>query len=231
MKLLIDDAHIDEIKKCCEFYPIDGVTTNPTILSKVGGNPFEVLSEIRKFIGENADMHVQAVSRKAENIVEEAKKIVGVLGSNTYVKIPAIPEGFKAMKILLETSEILFTATAVYTPMQGYIAGKCGASYVAPYVNRIDNMGFDGIRVAGEIRQIFKANSMETEVIAASFKNSQQILELCKLGIGAATVSPEVLFSVVKNTAIDSAVESFVSDFESFAGAGKTMLDLSTTRD
>ncbi len=225
MKLLIDDAHLDEIKKLCDLYPVAGVTTNPTILSKIGGNPFDTLKAIRGFIGEEAELHVQAVSRRAEDIAAEAKHIVNILGANTYVKIPAVPEGFKAMKILVDTSEILITATAIYTPMQAYIAGLCGASYAAPYVNRIDNMGFDGIRVAQEIQKIFNANRMETEVIAASFKNSQQVLELCKCGIGAATVSPEILSALVKNSAIDDAVDKFIADFEGFAGVGKTMRD------
>ena len=225
MKLLIDDARLDAIKKLYEIYPVAGVTTNPTILSRIGGNPFDTLKAIRNFIGEDADLHVQAVSRRAEQIVDEARHIVEVLGANTFVKIPAVTEGFKAMKILGDTSEIQITATAIYTPMQAFIAGQCGASYAAPYVNRIDNMGFDGIRVAQEIQQIFSANRMETEVIAASFKNSQQVLELCKCGVGAATLSPEIFSALVKNAAIDSAVESFIGDFESFAGTGKTMLD------
>ena len=225
MKLLIDDARLDEIKKVYEFFPAAGVTTNPSILSKVGGNPFDTLKKIRAFIGEESDLHVQAVSRRAEKIVEEARHITEILGANTYVKIPAVPEGFKAMKILVDTSEILFTATAIYTPLQAFIAGQCGASFAAPYVNRIDNMGFDGIRVAQDIQQIFSANSMETEVIAASFKNSQQVLELCKCGISAATVAPEIFFALTKNSAIDEAVENFIADFESFAGKDKSMLD------
>ena len=228
MKLLIDDANIDHIRQAYEFYPMNGVTTNPTILSKIGGNSLKVLDEIRKFIGEDADLHVQAVSRKAEDIVKEAKFIVNRFGYNTYVKIPAIPEGFKAMKILLETSQIPFTATAIYTPMQAFIAGKCGASYVAPYVNRIDNMGFNGLTVTKKIQNLFKSNAMETEVIAASFKNSQQVLELCEFGISAATVSFDLIQAFVKNPAIDDAVENFISDFESFAGKNKTMLDFET---
>jgi len=225
MKLLIDDAHLEDIKKVYEFFPIAGVTTNPTILSKIGGNPFDTLRSIREFIGEDADLHVQAVSSRAEQIVDEARHITDLLGANTYVKIPAVLEGFKAMKILVETSEILITATAIYTPMQAFIAGQCGASFAAPYVNRIDNMGFNGIHVAQEIQEIFTANAMETEVIAASFKNSQQVLELSKCGVGAATLAPDIFFALVKNSAVDSAVSDFVSDFESFAGKSKTMLD------
>ena len=225
MKLLIDDAHIDLIDRGYEFYPLDGVTTNPTILSKIGGNPFDVLREIRQLIGEYDELHVQAVSRVADDIVEEAKHIVNILGLNTYVKIPAIPEGFKAMQILLSTSEIQVTATAIYTPMQALIAAKCGASYVAPYVNRIDNMGFNGLNITKQIQDILNENEMETEIIAASFKNSQQVLELCEYGIRAATVSPDILGGLVKNAAIDFAIESFVKDFESFSGENKTMLD------
>ena len=225
MKLLIDDANIDRIRQCYEYYPIDGVTTNPTILSKIGGNPLDILREIRDFIGDDADLHVQAVSSNAEQIVNEARHIVDVLGINTYVKIPAIPEGFKAMKMLLEESEISFTATAIYTPMQAFISAKCGASYVAPYINRIDNMGFNGLTVAKEIQDILKINVSETEVIAASFKNSQQVLELCQYGIAAATVAPDILENFVKNAAINDAVNKFVADFESFAGKNNTMLN------
>ncbi len=109
--------------------------------------------------------------------------------------------------------------------MQAFIAGQCGASYAAPYVNRIDNMGFNGLTVAKEIQQIFERNFMETEVIAASFKNSQQVLELCMCGISAATLSPEIFNALVKNSAINSAIEDFIADFESFAGQNKSMLD------
>ena len=222
MKLIIDDAHIDQIKKIYEFYPIDGVTTNPSILAKSGRNPYEVLKEIRAFIGSEAELHVQAVAKTAEGMVEDAHRIVTELGKNTYVKIPSVLEGFKAMKIL--TAEgITVTATAIYTPLQGFLAGKCGASYVAPYVNRIDNMGYNGIQVAKQIHDILKKNYLKTEVIAASFKNSQQVLELCEYGIGASTVALDVIEGLVKNQAITAAIDDFVKDFEGITGEGKTM--------
>ena len=217
MKLIIDDAHIDLIKKIYEYYPVDGVTTNPSILAKSGRQPFEVLKEIRSFIGEEAELHVQVVAKDAHRIVKE-------LGANTYVKVPSIPEGFKAMKALAKEN-INITATAIYTPMQAYLAAKCGASYAAPYVNRIDNMGFNGIQVAKQIHDIFKNNNLKTEVLAASFKNSQQVLELCEYGIGASTIAPDIIEGLVKNQAITSAVDDFVKDFEGLTGAGKTMSD------
>ena len=221
MKLIIDDAHIDLIKKIYEYYPVDGVTTNPSILAKSGRQPFEVLKEIRSFIGEEAELHVQVVAKDADGMVDDAHRIVKELGANTYVKVPSIPEGFKAMKALAKEN-INITATA---PMQAYLAAKCGASYAAPYVNRIDNMGFNGIQVAKQIHDIFKNNNLKTEVLAASFKNSQQVLELCEYGIGASTIAPDIIEGLVKNQAITSAVDDFVKDFEGLTGAGKTMSD------
>ena len=111
MKLLIDDAHIDLIKKICDYYPVDGVTTNPSILAKSGRQPFEVLKEIRSFIGKDAELHVQVVAKDAEGMVEDAHRIVKELGANTYVKVPSVPEGFKAMKILVKgiSQLLLFT--------------------------------------------------------------------------------------------------------------------------
>ena len=102
---------------------------------------------------------------------------------------------------------------------------KSGAAYAAPYINRIDNMGYNGIQVARHIHDIFRNNALKTEVLAASFKNSQQLLELCEYGVGAATVSPDVIFGLVKNQAITSAVDDFIADFEKLVGAGKTMKD------
>ena len=224
MRLLIDNTQVELINKAYEFYPISGVTTNPTILSKVGGNPFEILRQIREMIGEE-EMHVQVISTKADEIVEEAKHIVNILGRETFVKIPAIDEGFKAMKILSYTTEISFTATAVYTTMQAFIAAECGAAYVAPYVNRIDNLGYNGIEVVKQIKNFLINNGMETEILAASFKNSQQVVELLEYGIDAVTVAPDILKNFVKNAAVDSAIKDFINDFESFAGEGKTMKD------
>lgn len=224
MKLIIDDAHIDQIKKIYEYYPIDGVTTNPSILAKSRRAPYEVLKEIREFIGADAELHVQAVAKTAEGMVEDAHRIVKELGANTYVKIPSVPEGFKAM-MALKKEGINLTATAIYTPMQAFLAAKSGADYAAPYINRIDNMGYNGVQVAKHIHDIFRNNGLNTEVLAASFKNSQQLLELCEYGIGASTVSPDVIDVLVKNQAIDSAIDAFVADFETLTGAGKTMRD------
>ncbi|MBE5753241.1 MAG: fructose-6-phosphate aldolase [Clostridiales bacterium] len=224
MKLLIDDANVAKIKKIYEFYPVDGVTTNPSILAKSGRNPYEVLKEIREFIGEEAELHAQVISLDADGMVKEAEKMVSVLGKNTFIKIPTIPEGLKAMKIL-SARGFKITATAIYTPMQAYLAAKAGADYAAPYVNRIDNLGADGIASAKMIQNIYENNGFKTQILAASFKNSNQVQELCAYGVGASTVAPDVIENLIKNACVTSAVQDFVTDFEKLCGAGKTMLD------
>lgn len=222
MKLIIDDADVAAIREIVDLYPVDGVTTNPSILAKSGRAPFEVLHEIRDIIGPDMELHAQVIARDAEGMVADARRIVSELGENTFAKVPSVPQGFKAMKAL-HAEGIKVTATAIYTPMQGFLAAKAGASYAAPYVNRIDNMGYNGVAVAKEIHDIFRANNLPCEVLAASFKNSQQVLELTRYGVGACTVAAPVIENLVKNAAIDSAVGVFISDFEGLAGAGKTM--------
>ncbi|MCI1208336.1 MAG: hypothetical protein LKF96_02695 [Treponema sp.] len=223
MKLLVDCADIEKIKKMYEFYPVDGVTTNPSILAATGKAPYTVLKEIREFIRSQGELHVQVVAGSAVGMVEDGYRITQILGKNTFIKIPAVPEGFKAMKRLCNEG-FAITATAVYTPMQAYLAGKCGAVYAAPYVNRIDNFGYDGIQTAKEIHDIFKKNMMKTEILAASFKNSQQVLDLCKYGVGSATLAPSVLEGLVKNQAITAAIADFSNDFSRLPGCeGKTM--------
>ena len=225
MKLLIDDADIEKIKKIYEFYAIDGVTTNPSILAKSGRKPYEVLGEIRELLGEEAELHVQVVSSNADDMINEGKKIVEKLGKNTYVKIPTVPEGLKAMRILHEEGYKI-TATAIYTPLQAYLAAKAGANYAAPYVNRIDNLGTNGIEVTRKIHDIFENNGFNTQILAASFKNSLQVLELCEYGVGAATVAPDIIEGFINNTTnVSAAVQDFTDDFEKLCGEGKTMLN------
>lgn len=224
MLLCIDGADIQKIKFLYEFYPVDGVSTNPSILAKTGRNPYEVLREIRAVIGDDAELFVQTTSSVAEIMVEEANRIVAELGERTLVKIPCTPEGFKAMK-MLRAKGSRFIGTGIYTAMQGFLAAKCGAEYVAPYINRIDNMGFDGIQVAKDIHDAIVGSGLNSGLLAASFKNSQQVLELTKYGVKAVTVAPDVMEGLVKNAAIDAAIDQFTADFQGLVGEGKNMLD------
>ncbi len=223
MKLIIDNANIDEIRYMYEFFPMDGVTCNPSILAKEKRNPYDVLKEIREYI-EEGELHVQVVSTEADRMIDEAYRIQKELGAETYIKIPTDKEGLKAIRILA-ASGFNVTATAIYTQMQAFLAAKAGALYVAPYINRIDNLGSDGVQTAMEIHDMFRKYHFKTEVLAASFKNSRQVISLCRYGIGATTISPDVLELLIKNDSVVAALETFRRDFEELCGEGKTMLD------
>ncbi|MDO4193042.1 MAG: transaldolase family protein [Erysipelotrichaceae bacterium] len=217
MKLFIDDADLAAIKEINEYYPVDGVTTNPSILAKAKRDPRETLKAIREIIGEDKIIFAQAVDLTYEGMIRDAHMIVELLGKNTVVKLPSTPTGFKAM-MALKKEGIPTCGTVVYTPMQAYLVAKAGASYVAPYVNRIDNMGYDGVGVVKQIQNILENNSMDCEVLAASFKNSMQVLELAEYGVGNATCAADVIKGFVKNLAIDGAIQDFVDDFKALTG-------------
>ncbi len=224
MKFLIDDANLERIKALYHYYPIDGVTTNPSILAKYGKPPYEALLAIREFIGNKAELHAQVVSTTAEDMVMEGRRIERILGNNTYIKIPTVPEGLRAMQILRGEGYHV-TATAIYTPMQAYLAAKAGAEYAAPYVNRIDNLGGDGVTSTKKMHDIYVRNNMPTQILAAGFKNSQQVQELCEYGIGCLTIASDVIENLIKNANVTTAVSDFVADFEALCGEGKTMLN------
>ena len=216
MKLLADTADLDVIKELYSYAGMDGVTTNPSILAKTGQDPRMVLQDIREWIHDD-ELHVQVIADTAEGMVEDAHAIVSLLGKDTFVKVPCVKEGYKAMKILA-TEGIQVTGTAVYMPLQAWLAAKAGAVYTAPYINRIDNMGYDGIRVCKEIHEMFIKNEMKCGILAASFKNSQQILELAECGIAASTAALDVIYNMMKNAAVDTAVDVFIKDWKKLTG-------------
>ena len=223
MKILIDDAHIESIKEIYALYPVDGVTTNPTILQKVGRPPFEVLKEIRDFIGDS-DLHVQVIGDTAEVMLQEAARIRQELGASTFIKVPTTPVGLQVMTSLKRAGAHV-TATAIYTPMQLFWAAKAGADYAAPYVNRIDNLSGNGIESVQMMQDILENQGFSTKILGASFKNVQQVQALAAYGCAAATISPDVLHRTMKNDSVTLAVQAFIDDFHTLVGAGKTMLD------
>lgn len=225
MLILIDDADLRNIEELYEKYPYDGVTTNPTILSKTGNpDPMDQLKRIRSLIPENAMLHAQVLSTETQDMVKEAKHMVSVLGEHTYVKVPVTANGLKAISILSREG-INITATAIYGVMPAFMAAKAGAKFLAPYVNRLDNLGYDGVQIAKDIHTMVKAAGYEAEILGASFKNSQQILEMGKFGIGSVTVNSDTLKTLAFNQVAENAVQDFIHDFEGCCGVGKTMLN------
>lgn len=221
MLYLLDTADLKSIRRAFEFYPMSGVTTNPTIISKENREFLSILKDIRGIIGQDSMLHVQAVSLRAEEIIKEAEYLNQKIGGNLYVKIPVIPEGIKAIKHLAGRG-IKTTATAIFTPQQAFIAANAGAEFVAPYINRLDNIGGDGPNVVSEIIQLFDLNGLDAKVLAASFKNVEQVHRVMLNGAQSVTVNLDLMDQLLYHPLTDSSVEQFVCDFEGVYGKGST---------
>lgn len=225
MLYLLDTANTEQIKRAFDLYPMHGVTTNPTIISKEKKNFLDILKEIRGIIGEDKMLHVQAVSIKAEDIVREAEYLNKTIGGNLYIKVPVIPEGIKAIKIL-KSKGIKTTATAVFTAEQALMAAIAGAEFVAPYVNRIDNISGNGVDVVSQIVQLFELHNVDTKILAASFKNVQQVHEVALTGCQSVTVNAEIMDKLLAHPLTDWSVDQFIRDWENVYGAGKVTYDV-----
>lgn len=212
MIYLADTANIDEIKELFNYFPIDGVTTNPTILSHENKTLSSVVAKIQKCIEEKM-LHIQTISEEAEDILHEAKRYRDYfeLNDNYYVKIPVTKNGYKAIKMVKDAG-MNVTATAIFTQQQALIAAKAGADFVAPYVNRLDNISSHGIEVVSDIVKTFKLYDIKCKVLAASFKNVDQIYRVSMVGCHAVTASYEILEAIMKHPMTDKGVLDFKKD-------------------
>lgn len=225
MLILIDDADVQAIEDVLSYLPVDGVTTNPTILASTGRDPLTVLREIRNLLPDQSQLHVQLVSTTTEGMIAEAKLLTAELGNDLFVKIPVTRAGYAAIPQICKRG-LRVTATGIHSAMQGFMAAKAGASYIAPYVNRMDNYGIDGVRVAQDMHKMLRAHDMKADVLAASFKNSEQVLELVRAGVGAITAAPDVLAHLVINPATDWAIADQNNDFAELVGGPQTWVEL-----
>ncbi len=223
MLYILDTADLEAIKHCNEFYPLAGVTTNPSIISKANTDFWKLVKEIRNIIGEDKMLHVQTTQKTAEKIVEEAKLLKKELKGDFYVKIPINEEGLKATMELKKLG-IGVTMTAIFTPTQALIAAKAGASFVAPYVNRLDNIIGDGTEVVAQIVEQFDLYGMDCKVLAASFKNAEQVHKCSMVGCQSVTVTADILKNVISHPMTDAAIAGFDKDWKSVYG-DKTILD------
>ncbi len=224
MKYLIDSANLEDIRYGREFYPIDGVTTNPSLAAKEKKEFAKLIDDIRGIIGNDKMLHVQATAKKAEDIAAEAEMLRDRLGGRFYVKIPIGEEGLKAMA-MIKKKGIGITATAVFTPQQALIAARAGADFVAPYVNRLDNITADGAQVVADIVKLFDIYQLDCQVLAASFKNVEQLHRVALAGAHSATISLDLLKAAISHPMTDSAVEGFDRDWAGTYG-DKTVADL-----
>ncbi len=224
MIYILDTADLEAIKHANEFYPIGGVTTNPSIIAKEKCDFKQRLLDIRNIIGKDKMLCVQTTSKVAEDIVKEAKALKALVGGEFYIKVPIGEAGLKAcMELKKEGIGVLMTA--IFTPQQALLSAKAGAKLVAPYVNRLDMVNADGVGVVADIVTTFENYGVDCKCLAASFKNVQQVSDVALAGCHYATVSPDVLKALIKHPLTDVAVEGFDRDWEGVYG-NKSVLDL-----
>jgi transaldolase len=214
MKIFLDTANLEHIKKYNNMGVVDGVTTNPTLLSKEKQNPVEIMREIVRIIKGPVNLEVVAV--KAEEIEDEAHRLKKY-GNNVVVKVPMTPEGMTAVNKLNEEG-INTNVTLVFSVNQAIIAAKAGASYVSPFIGRLDDYGHDGMTVIKDIVQIFKNYQFKTEVLVASIRHPLHIIEAGRIGAHIVTLPPDILGKMMIHPLTDKGISTFLSDWEKVKG-------------
>ena len=215
MKIFIDTADLDEIRELASWGVIDGVTTNPTLVAKSGRSFNEILDEIFKIV--DGPISLEAVSEKAEDMVKEAKSLVSKVSEkyrkNVTIKIPMTPEGLKAVK-KLKSEKIKTNVTLIFSANQALLAAKAGASYVSPFIGRLDDIGQEGMQIIEEIMEIFVNYDIETEVIVASIRHPIHVIDAARIGADIATIPPAVIRKMVKHSLTDVGIQSFLNDWK-----------------
>lgn len=210
MKFFIDTAQVDEIKRAMELGVLDGVTTNPTLISKTGRGFKEVVVEICNLVP--GPVSVELVSLEAEGMIREARELAKI-ASNIVVKIPITEEGLKAISILSQEG-IEVNTTLIFNPLQALMAAKAGAAYVSPFVGRLDDISTPGMNLVGDIVQIFENYIIETEIIVASIRHPIHVVEAAKIGADIVTIPFAVISRLLKHPLTDIGIERFLADWE-----------------
>jgi transaldolase len=215
MKIFIDTADLHEIEDIASWGILDGVTTNPTLLAKSGRSFQEVIDSIFDLV--DGPISLEVLSEKADDMVREAKEIVKKIPQNykknITIKIPMNPEGLKAVKALSEEG-IKTNVTLIFSANQALLAAKAGATFVSPFIGRLDDNGQEGMKIIEEIMDIFCNYDIQTEVIVASIRHPIHVIEAARLGADIATIPPDVIRKMVKHPLTDAGIKSFLKDWE-----------------
>ncbi len=210
MKLFIDTANVDEIKKVNDMGVICGVTTNPSLIAKEGRVFEEVVREITQIV--DGPISAEVISLDSEGMIREAVELVKI-HKNIIIKIPMTTEGLKAVKVL-HSENIKTNVTLIFSAGQALLAAKAGASYVSPFVGRLDDVSNNGIDLISEIVDIFNNYNIDTEIIAASIRHPMHVTQAARLGCHIATVPFKVLEQMTKHPLTDKGIEQFLKDWE-----------------
>ncbi len=210
MKFFIDTANIGEIRKAWDLGVIDGVTTNPSLISKEGRDPVTLLREICGVV--KGPVSAEAVSMTADEMVSEAQSL-SKIHKNIVIKIPMTGEGLKAVK-RLSGKGIKTNVTLIFSPSQALLAAKAGATYVSPFVGRLDDISHVGMGIVSEIMEIYENYLFKTEIIVASIRNPLHVVEAARMGAHIATIPYSVIIQLIKHPLTDAGIEKFLKDWE-----------------
>jgi len=210
MKFFIDTANVNEIREAIALGMVDGVTTNPSLAAKEGRNFLELVKEICSMV--DGPVSVEAVSLNAAEIVKEGREFAKI-SDNIVVKIPLMEEGLKAVRVLSDDN-IPTNVTLCFSPAQALLAAKAGASYISPFVGRLDDISISGMELIGQILTIYNNYGYETEVIVASVRHPLHVVEAAILGADIATIPFKVMKQLIKHPLTDSGIETFLSDWK-----------------
>ncbi len=210
MKIFLDTANLESIRKYNDMGLLDGITTNPSLLSKEGGDPQKTMEEITRII--KGDVSLEVVAVNYEGMMEEGRRL-RKYGDNVVVKVPMTADGLKACKAL--TAEgIPVNVTLIFSPNQAILAAKAGAKYVSPFIGRLDDVGKDGMNLIREIKQIYPNYNFKTQILVASIRHPMHVVDSAKIGADVVTLPPAVLEKMLKHQLTDIGLKNFLADWE-----------------
>ena len=213
MEFLFDSANLNIIEEYMAYYPITGVTTNPSILRREGKlDIYAHFKAIRSLIGMDRSLHIQVIASKGDEMVAEARSILQHVDDQVFIKVPSTEQGFKAMRVL-KADGYKVTATVILSKLQGCMAILCGADYIAPYCNRMESLDLNFPDTISAFRQMIDEMGSQTRILAASFRDSAQIISAFASGAHAATVQPGFLTEAFAIAAVNGAIERFTADW------------------
>jgi transaldolase len=212
MKIFLDTADLKEIRRAAEAGLIDGVTTNPSLLAKSAGgrDAKDIFKEIAEIV--DGPVSAEVVGLDADTMVSEGKRLAA-LHPNIVIKVPLTEDGLKACR-RLRMDGIGVNVTLCFSPLQALLAAKAGATFISPFVGRLDDIAHDGMDLISQIRQIYDNYGMETEILVASVRHPQHVVESAMLGADCATIPPKVLWQLAKHPLTDRGVEAFLKDWD-----------------
>ena len=210
MKIFMDTATVEEIKQYVDWGVVYGVTTNPSLIAKSGRTQAEVIPEIAALV--SGPVSAEVISTECAGMVEEARKLAKIAG-NVVIKIPCIPEGLKAVKIL-SAEGIKTNVTLVFSMAQALLAARAGATYVSPFIGRLDDINQDGVKLVDNIVKAFKLYGIETEVIAARIRNIEHVEKVMLTGCHIATIPTKVLAQMINHPLTDKGLAQFMADYQ-----------------